>query len=193
MDVRPYLRKKIEPFQLIMNAVNGLEKDQLFVLHATFKPTPLLGLLKVKGYMNRVQSVSPDHWMVAFLHKSQERVTLDEFDFLRFANLEEGTVEQGNATEEESQLPPNLNNEISLQNVDHGRITELDNRGLQPPQPMVRTLKALERCQPGDRVVIHNDRVPMFLIEELQKLGYGYKIEEQTDGSAKMLITKTDK
>ncbi|OXM87605.1 hypothetical protein CF651_04300 [Paenibacillus rigui] len=68
---------------------------------------------------------------------------------------------------------------------------ELDNRGLEPPQPMLRTLQALEEAAIGDRIWIHNDRVPMFLIEELQRLGYPYQIERQTDGSAKVAIDKT--
>jgi hypothetical protein len=45
LDVRAQLRKKLEPVQLIMNAVNLLEKDEMLLHHATFKPTPLLGLL----------------------------------------------------------------------------------------------------------------------------------------------------
>ncbi|MFC4102616.1 DUF2249 domain-containing protein [Paenibacillus xanthanilyticus] len=192
LDVRPHLRKKLEPFQLIMNAVNRLQKDQIFVLHATIKPTPLLGLLKMKGYRNRVQSVAPDHWIVGFLHKSQGKARLEELDLLRFANVEEGTVDEG-ATEEGASTHPAALHELPLGDAEHGRLIELDNRGLEPPQPMVRTLKALEQCEPGDRVLIHNDRVPMFLIEELQKLGFGYRIEMQPDGSAKLMITKTDK
>lgn len=71
------------------------------------------------------------------------------------------------------------------------RVTELDNRGLEPPQPMVRTLQALEDSRVGDQVKIHNDRLPMFLIEELQRLGYPYQVEHQEDGSAKVTIDKT--
>jgi len=71
------------------------------------------------------------------------------------------------------------------------KLIELDNRGLGPPQPMMRTLQALEESAAGDRVQIHNDRVPMFLIEELQRLGYPYEVEKQADGSAKVMIHKT--
>ncbi|TLS50666.1 DUF2249 domain-containing protein [Paenibacillus antri] len=189
LDVRPHLRKKLEPFQIIMNAVNGLEKEALLVLHATFKPTPLLGLLKMKGYANRVESAAPDHWMVAFLHKSQGRARLEALDFRTFAGLEEPdsieeTAEETAEGAGERAVPVDSSEPA-------GRVTELDNRGLQPPQPMVRTLKALEGCEPGDRVVIHNDRVPMFLIEELQGLGYSYDVAEQGDGSAKVTITKS--
>jgi uncharacterized protein (DUF2249 family) len=191
LDVRAQLRKKLEPFQLIMNTVNALEKDDILLLHATFKPTPLLGLLKMKGYANRVESASPDHWIVAFLHKSQGKSRLETLDFQAFAALEE--VEVAAATEADV-LEPQASapvNEPLQEAPASGRVTELDNRGLQPPQPMVRTLKALESCEAGDRVVIHNDRVPMFLIEELQGLGYAYQVAEQTDGTAKVTITKS--
>lgn len=70
------------------------------------------------------------------------------------------------------------------------KIIELDNRGLQPPQPMMRTLAALDRSRPGDEVRIHNDRVPVFLIEELNALGHTFTVEEQPDGTAKAKIIK---
>ena len=64
----------------------------------------------------------------------------------------------------------------------------LDNRGLEPPQPMMRTLAALEKL--GDKVTltIINDRRPMFLYEHLQELGYQQLTEEQEDGSFKIEI-----
>ncbi|MCI3921232.1 DUF2249 domain-containing protein [Paenibacillus sp. TRM 82003] len=195
LDVRPYLRKKREPFQLIMNAVNGLAKEEVLLLHATFKPTPLLGLLKMKGYANRVETTAPDHWMVAFLHKSQGKARLASFDFGRYAATAEATLEEEALLEEAacdsvSGLPAFAAIPDTPVAARAGKTLELDNRGLEPPQPMVRTLKALEALEPGDRVHIHNDRVPMFLIEELQALGYRYRIETQPDGSAKVEITK---
>jgi len=39
-------------------------------------------------------------------------------------------------------------------------------------------------------VRIHNDRVPVFLLEELRNLGYPYEVEELSDGSAKVTIRK---
>lgn len=56
LDVRPYLRKKIEPFQVIMDVVKELKKDQMFKLHATFKPTPLLRIMESKGFVNKTES-----------------------------------------------------------------------------------------------------------------------------------------
>ncbi|WP_163972030.1 DUF2249 domain-containing protein [Oceanobacillus halotolerans] len=67
----------------------------------------------------------------------------------------------------------------------------IDNRGLEPPQPMMRTLKALKKMNNGETLAIINDRRPMFLYEELDELGYSHETEPQEDGSFKITITKT--
>ncbi|MFD1037700.1 DUF2249 domain-containing protein [Virgibacillus byunsanensis] len=67
----------------------------------------------------------------------------------------------------------------------------IDNRGLEPPQPMMRTLKALDKLSNGESLSIINDRRPMFLYEELNDRGYLHETEPQEDGSFKISITKT--
>lgn len=69
LDVRPHLSKKLEPFQLIMDTVKGLRHEDVFVLHAPFKPTPLLGILKMKGYSSTSERKGSDHWVTTFVHK----------------------------------------------------------------------------------------------------------------------------
>lgn len=66
----------------------------------------------------------------------------------------------------------------------------LDNRGLEPPQPMVRTLEKLGEMNDGDTLTIHNDRVPIYLLPQLDDLGASYEVEEQSDGSALVRIYK---
>lgn len=67
----------------------------------------------------------------------------------------------------------------------------LDNRGLEPPQPMMRTLKKLESMKKGEQLAIINDRRPMFLYEELDEMGFLHETQAQEDGSFKITITKT--
>lgn len=67
----------------------------------------------------------------------------------------------------------------------------LDNRGLEPPQPMMRTLTKLENMNAGETLAIINDRRPMFLYEELNELGYMHNTEPLEDGSFKITITKS--
>jgi tRNA 2-thiouridine synthesizing protein A len=66
----------------------------------------------------------------------------------------------------------------------------LDNRGLEPPQPMMRTLAALETIGENEVLTIINDRTPMFLFEQLDEEGYQYKTEQQKDGSFKIEISR---
>ncbi|MBD3918561.1 DUF2249 domain-containing protein [Paenibacillus sp. PR3] len=177
LDVRPYLRKKLEPFQVIMDTVKKLGPSDIFVLHATIKPMPLFGVLKVRGLIGKAEQLGTDHWVVTFVNK-KNKSWLDRIGNAAVA-VEQPAIgphaKYCNATEDLEELP---------------RTLTLDNRGLEPPKPMIRTLSALDRLQPGDAVVIHNDRVPMFLLEELQSLGYPHTIEEQADGSAKVTIRK---
>lgn len=67
----------------------------------------------------------------------------------------------------------------------------LDNRGLEPPQPMMRTLTKLESMDAGEIITIINDRRPMFLYEELNELGYLHSTTTLEDGSFKITITKS--
>jgi TusA-related sulfurtransferase len=66
----------------------------------------------------------------------------------------------------------------------------LDNRGLEPPNPMIRTLEMLEGMAPGQVLVIHNDRVPVYLLPQLADAGAVFEVEEQPDGSVRVRITK---
>jgi len=181
LDVREQLRNKQEPFQLIMDTVKTLSKEDVFVLHATFKPTPLLGLMKVKGFTNEVEQLEKDHWVVTFRHKSNKDEDPEEA-----AGAAAPAESAGVADAARQQAP----SEDAESGAATGTIYELDNRGLEPPNPMIRTLKKLEQAKPGDTVRIHNDRVPMFLIEELNGLGYPFEVHEQPDGSAKVDIHK---
>ncbi|MBX3144649.1 MAG: DUF2249 domain-containing protein [Trueperaceae bacterium] len=66
----------------------------------------------------------------------------------------------------------------------------LDNRGLEPPMPMIRTLELLDTLAPGDELTIHNDRVPIYLLPQLADAGATYEVQSQADGSAIVRILK---
>jgi hypothetical protein len=89
LDVRASLRKKLEPFQQIMDAVASLEQEDVFVLHAIFKPTPLLGVMKVRGYAHKLEEIKPDHWIVAFAKGNKAKEQLKDMPLQNFAKLEE--------------------------------------------------------------------------------------------------------
>lgn len=59
----------------------------------------------------------------------------------------------------------------------------LDNRGLEPPEPMLRILSALDRLTDEQVLLAHTDRRPLFLLPQLEERGYAYRFEEQRDGT----------
>ncbi|GJM79730.1 DUF2249 domain-containing protein [Paenibacillus timonensis] len=66
LDVRPILRRGEEPFSVIMDSVGKLEEGDIFVLHATMNPVPLLKVLERKGYSHVSEQLAEDHWKVTF-------------------------------------------------------------------------------------------------------------------------------
>ena len=65
---------------------------------------------------------------------------------------------------------------------------EIDNRDLDPPEPMVRTLEVLERLIPGEALAAIMPREPIFLIEELERRGHRWRGANEPDGSYRIII-----
>lgn len=59
---------------------------------------------------------------------------------------------------------------------------QLDNRGLSPPEPMLRILDALEKLPAGEQLIAQMDRRPVFLFPELEERGFAYDIKQQPEG-----------
>ncbi|MBU8906112.1 DUF2249 domain-containing protein [Desertibacillus haloalkaliphilus] len=172
LDVREDLKNKIEPFQKIMKAVKSLEKDDTFILHTTFKPKPLLSLLKTKGFTNEVEKIDNNYYVTTFKKKKKR------FSFFK---KKEEDAQKGQLSDS--------SHDPSISLGDHYYI---DNRGLEPPQPMIRTLSKLEKMSDDETLKIRNDRVPVFLIEELEQLGYKHSHIECQDGSVEITIVKRE-
>jgi len=67
--------------------------------------------------------------------------------------------------------------------VDQESPLVLDVRGLGPPEPLERTLEALEGMPAGRSLLQINDRVPAFLLPLLDERGYRYRIGEDERGT----------
>ncbi len=70
-------------------------------------------------------------------------------------------------------------------------LRQLDNRDLDPPEPMVRTLAAVEELQPGEVLCTLLCREPVFLLPELRKRGFEWLGGFEADRTTyKLLIRK---
>lgn len=62
-------------------------------------------------------------------------------------------------------------------------FVEVDARGLEPPQPMVKILEALTNLPAKTGIRAHTDRRPMHLYSHLEERGFVGESAEQSDGS----------
>ena len=66
---------------------------------------------------------------------------------------------------------------------DAAPVVEVDARGLEPPQPMVKILEALAALPAGAELRARTDRRPIHLYAQVKERGFAAATEEQSDGS----------
>lgn len=146
LDVRPILLNGGEPFTKIMEAVETLGPDEGLRLYATFKPLPLFQVLGAKGFSPEAREIEGGDWEVLF-HRTGEQPQMQAPD--------------AGATHDDRGWPE--------------PVQLLDNRDLDPPEPMVRILAALETMVPGEVLCALLGREPVFLFPELEKRGHAWQ------------------
>ncbi|MFG1281708.1 DUF2249 domain-containing protein [Xanthobacter autotrophicus] len=161
LDVRPLLRGGQEPFQAIMDAVDSLAPGQSLRLFTTFRPVPLFSVMSNRGYSATDRAMDGGDWEVLF----------SPVDSLR--------AEEGLATGS-SPTAPFWDNPME----------ELDLQDLDPPEPMVRILEALEELRPGDVLFALLAREPVFLFPELAKRSHEWAGNFSVDGSTYRLLVR---
>ena len=62
-------------------------------------------------------------------------------------------------------------------------LVQLDARGLEPPQPMMKILEAIAVLPADAMLAAHTDRQPMLLYPLLEQRGFTYETIKQSDGS----------
>ncbi len=148
LDVRPILAAGGEPFDDILRAVAALAPGQALRLVASFKPVPLFAALARKGFVHSERPLTGDDWEVLF-------------------------TPAATVPSEEPATAPAAGDAQAWP----APARALDNRGLSPPEPMVRILETLATMAAGEVLEALNDRDPIFLYPELAKRGHAHRTE----------------
>jgi uncharacterized protein (DUF2249 family) len=64
----------------------------------------------------------------------------------------------------------------------------IDARGLEPPEPMVRTMEALDRIGPSEKLLVLLPREPYPLYRALEINGFAWRTTCRSDGTVEVLI-----
>jgi uncharacterized protein (DUF2249 family) len=160
LDVRPLVRQGEEPFARIMAAVRALGAGQVLVLRAPFEPQPLYEVMRRRGFAHWTERRADDDVTVWFYPDAATPASGRSWS--RGAEPRAGTVPS----------------------------RTLDVRGLEPPQPMVQVLQAIEALAPGERLEVRHDRRPVLLYPLLEERGLAHLTDEPEPGLVRIVIER---
>jgi uncharacterized protein (DUF2249 family) len=158
-DVRAELRAGKEPFRRIMDAARATRRGGVLRVRALFEPAPLYAVLEKQGFSHFTERIAHDDWRVWFQRDAGA-----------------AALEPASARDADTELSPDAD------------VIVLDVRGLEPPEPMQRTLEALATLPRGGTLVQLNVRVPQFLLPKLDERGFAYEIREQSEDLVRLFI-----
>jgi len=163
-DVRPIISGGKDPLKFILAKVKELKNDEVLLLINSFEPVPLYDVLGEKGYA----------------HKTEKEGETFKIYFYKDSNL--------NIVEEEKS---DNNDEINI--ADFENIVEIDVRGLEPPEPMIKTLETLSNIDDKSALLMRHHREPLMLYPKLEERGYRAFCTKINDNYFKIVIIKKKK
>ena len=66
----------------------------------------------------------------------------------------------------------------------------IDVRGLDPPEPMMRVLEAVDRLPAGQTLEVLHERRPIFLYPQLDDRGFVHETDEPEPGTVRIVIRR---
>ncbi len=164
IDVREDLRNGKEPFSRIMAARRDVPPGGALRVRAIFEPVPLYSVMEKQGFArHHAEQLGVEDWRVWFYAAADGAEPTP-----RPESAEPDRTDAGIADD----------------------VIVLDVRGLEPPEPMVRTLAALESLPVDATLVQINVRVPQFLLPLLDERGFTYEIREQQPELVRLFIRR---
>lgn len=175
LDVRADLRTGNDPFQRIMHARQALAADGVLCVRAIFEPKPLYEVMAREGFEHWTEQLAEDDWRIWFYRDGDGPAAPSAAGPL--------PVVDGQPRRSKGPSLPNC----ATPRPEPADITVLDVRGMEPPEPMEKTLAALEALPAGDTLVHVNVRVPQLLLPRLEERGFTYTVREE-GGTVRLFI-----
>jgi uncharacterized protein (DUF2249 family) len=167
LDVREEFRSGKSPCDKVKNALGAVDAGQSLRLLVPFEPVPLFDLAGKQGLGHSSSQTSEGDWEILFFKDATAAATATK----------EGSAKAAACG---CSGPPAPRDGRAPAVAD---IVEVDARGLEPPQPMVKILEALATLPPEAELQARTDRRPVHLYARLEERSYVAESQEQADGS----------
>src|SRR5690554_5061009 len=143
LDVRPFLAKGEDPFNILQKTLKKLEKDEVLEVLIDFEPIPLIRIQEKKGYLTLTlieDGVFHTYFKGGGAIKEESSFAIDPIKTISQLEFDEQT------------------------NAYPGEIITIDVRNLELPEPLVRILEAIESLDEITGLNIIHKRIPQHLL-----------------------------
>lgn len=165
-DVRPLLEEGNDPLRQILAKVKALQQGEVLKVINTFEPSPLIAMLKKKGFKSWTEQKNVQHFETWFFRETSEATDIP--------SLQDKDPQQ----EDLEQLKERFS----------GSLVEVDVRELEMPQPMMRILESLESLPLGNALFVVHKRMPVFLLQELAQRNFDFRSKQLSENEVHLLI-----
>ncbi|AHM62709.1 hypothetical protein D770_22310 [Flammeovirgaceae bacterium 311] len=165
LNVRPVLEDGNDPLKEILATVKALKQGEVLKIINTFEPTPLIVMLQRKGFKHWTHTIHHQYIETWFYRETEEQVA----DLTALVS----------ASKEDWQS-------VRARYAD--RLTEIDVRALEMPQPMILILESLESLPEKHALYVVHKRIPVFLLPELAQRNFDYRSRELSEDEVHLII-----
>ncbi|ULQ51791.1 DUF2249 domain-containing protein [Flavihumibacter fluvii] len=169
LDVRGVIEAGKDPLDIILKKLKALQSGFVLKIVNSFEPTPLIGLLKKRGYSSYTEDINENLVFTWFYQEAPGSQPIETID----AKLH-SPGQSGSWTE--------------LMKRYKNHLETIDVRNLPMPLPMQTILEALENLPPDKALHVYHKRIPVFLLPELHERKLSYCINEISDSEVELLI-----
>ncbi|MHB8260010.1 MAG: DUF2249 domain-containing protein [Bacteroidia bacterium] len=166
LDVRPVLSSGTDPLNIILEKIKTIQTGQVLKIINTFEPVPLIKLLEKKGFVTYTNAIDANVVETYFYKQTENPI----------------------------ETTPTINASNGWDAILHrfkDKIQTIDVSALEMPQPMLEILDALDKLQPEIALLVYHKRIPVFLLPELAKRKFDYRIKEISESDVHLLIFKS--
>ena len=167
LDVRPTIAAGADPFKEIMAAIKKMSDTETLQIINVFEPTPLIQILKGKGYKSWTNKIGEEEYHTFFTKES---------DSSHQEIVADMPIVEGSFDEKLSTFGENLR--------------EIDVRLLEMPEPMITILSELETLPENHVLLVNHKKIPQFLLPELKNRNFHLMSKDIEPGFIQIIIYK---
>jgi len=199
LDVRPIIADGKDPFGYINKTAKKITPEQILLIINDFEPIPLIEYLVDRNFIHWMKQDDEGNHLTYFKLNCKKANFFQRLFGKKQVPCQFHSIEKTSKKSQKTNTNKHRKKAIPTQKegdyeriseLYKGKLTEIDVRNLEMPQPMQKILEAIEKLKDGEALFVHHKRVPQFLLPELEKRNFSYVTKEINPDYTYLIIYK---